>query len=84
MELKDTIVMMDNADYKERFKAEYFQLTIRGDKLAEFLLKYKAVELKFKPDCSYDLLKGQLRAMNLYLEYLEERAEIEGIELVEL
>jgi hypothetical protein len=84
MELKDTIKMMDNADYKERFRAEYFQLKIRGDKLEEFLLKYKAGELNFKPTCSYDFLTGQLRAMELYLSYLEGRARIEGIDLVEL
>ena len=26
MELKETIEMMTSADYKERFKAEYYQL----------------------------------------------------------
>jgi len=81
IELKDTIDMMDNADYKERFKAEYYQLAIRCDKLEEFLAKYKAGELNFKPDCSYDLLNGQLKAMRLYASYLEERAEIEDVEL---
>ena len=25
MELRDTVEMMNNADYKERFKAEYYQ-----------------------------------------------------------
>lgn len=29
MELKDTVEMMLSADYKERFKAEYYQLKIR-------------------------------------------------------
>ena len=26
MELKDTVSLMQSADYKERFKAEYYQL----------------------------------------------------------
>ena len=29
MKLNDTIEMMNNADYKERFKAEYYQLKVR-------------------------------------------------------
>lgn len=29
MELRDTVEMMNNADYKERFKAEYYQTAIR-------------------------------------------------------
>ena len=43
------------------------------------LLKYN--ELDFTPNCSFDLLNGQLKVMELYMDYLEERAEIEGIEL---
>ena len=37
MELKDTIKMMDNVDYKERFKAEYYQTKIRYEKLVGLL-----------------------------------------------
>ena len=33
MELKDTIELMQSADYKDRFKAEYFQAVIRLKKL---------------------------------------------------
>ena len=33
MELKDTATLMVNSDYKERFKAEYYQLKIRLEKL---------------------------------------------------
>lgn len=32
MELRDTAEMMNSADYKERFKAEYYQLKIRYGK----------------------------------------------------
>lgn len=81
MELKDTIEMMVSVDYKERFKAEYLQLKIRMTGLSNMLKKYKAGTLPFTPSCSYDLLNGQLKAMELYATYLEERAEIEGIDL---
>ena len=83
MELNETIEMMTSADYKERFKAEYYQLKIRLNSLAQMLLKYD--ELNFKPKCSFDLLNGQLKVMELYMEcyinVLEERAKIENIEL---
>ena len=81
MELKDTIEMMVSVDYKERFKAEYLQLKIRINGLRNMLKKYKAGTLTFKPSCSYDLLNGQLKAMEMYAQYLKERAEIENIEL---
>ena len=29
MELRDTVEMMNSADYKERFKAEYYQVVVR-------------------------------------------------------
>ena len=83
MELKDTIEMMVSVDYKERFKAEYLQLKIRMTRLSNMLKKYKAGTLTFKPSCSYDLLNGQLKSMEMYAKYLEERAEIENIELRE-
>ena len=83
MELKDTIEMMVSVDYKERFKAEYLQLKRRMTGLSNMLKKYKAGTLTFKPSCSYDLLNGQLKSMEMYAKYLEERAEIENIELRE-
>lgn len=79
--LKDTKEMMESTDYKERFRAEYFQLVIRMKGLANMLGKYNEGTLNFKPSCSYDLLNGQLKAMKLYKDYLEERAEIEDIYL---
>ena len=81
MQLKDTISMMESVDCKERFKAEYLQLEIRLNGLRNMLKKYKDGTLTFNPSCSYDLLNGQLKAMELYATYLEERAEIYGIEL---
>ena len=81
MNLKETVPMMESEDYKERFKAEYLQLEIRVNGLRNMLKKYKDGTLTFKPSCSYDLLNGQLKAMELYAQYLDERAEIENIEL---
>ena len=80
-ELYETIDMMKSEDYNERFKAEYHQLKIRGEKLQSFLERYKNNELPFKPNCSYDLLNRQLKEMGQYLSYLEERAEIESVGL---
>lgn len=81
MELNKTVQMMGSADYKERFKAEYLQLKIRMTGLSNMLKKYKEGTLPFKPSCSYDLLNAQFKAMDMYASYLEERAEIEKIDL---
>jgi hypothetical protein len=81
MKLNETAEMMNSADYKERFRAEYLQLKIRMEGLSAMLKKYKSGELNFTPSCSYDLLNGQYKAMDLYASYLEERAVIENIDL---
>ena len=81
MELERLIELMKSEDYKDRFRAEYYQLEDRIDKLANMLEKYKAGTLNFTPSCSYDLLNSQLKAMNEYLKYLMIRADIEGIKL---
>lgn len=81
MELKDTSIMMESSDYKERFRAEYIQLKLRMNALGNMLEKYKNGLLEFKPSCSYDLLNGQLKVMVMYSQYLEERAIIENINL---
>lgn len=81
MELKDTIELMQSADYQDRFKAEYYQTKIRYNKLHTMCVKYEAGTLDFTPNCSLKLLKEQKAAMGLYLHTLEVRAEIEGITL---
>lgn len=40
MELKDTATLMVSSDYKERFKAEYYQLKIKLEKLKCMLQKW--------------------------------------------
>ena len=81
MELERLIELMKREDYKDRFRAEYYQLEDRIDKLVNMLEKYKAGTLNFTPSCSYELLSYQLQTMNAYKRVLEERAEIEGIEI---
>ncbi len=81
MELFDTIELMNSADYKDRFKAEYYQTKIRYEKLHKMICKYEAGTLDFTPSCPIELLKEQKGHMGRYLYSLEVRAQIEGIEL---
>lgn len=81
MELNDTIALMQSDDYKDRFKAEYFQTKIRYDKLHKMLIKLDAGTLDFKPTCSKIVLLEQKRRMGEYIRSLQLRAEIEGINL---
>ena len=90
MELKDTVEMMGSENYKERFKAEYYQTKIRYEKLKFFADKIEAAQITCglktsveepKHDCPYYLLRDQQRAMGEYLHILEVRAIIEGIAL---
>ena len=81
MELKDTSELMLSEDYKERFKAEYYQTKIRYEKLHKMIVKYEANTLNFEPDCSLELFKKQASHMGNYLYCLELRAEIEHITL---
>lgn len=82
-DLKETVDLMLSPDYKERFKAEYYQLRIRYLKLKNLLAKWNNNELDFEPSCPKGLLMWQLHDMELYLYHLGERAKIEGIELEE-
>lgn len=81
MKLSDFNAMMESEDYKERFKAEYYQLKIRYQKIHKMVVQYEAGTLSFTPSCPIDLLKRQKAAMGQYLYALEVRAEIEGVQL---
>ena len=81
MELKDTVKLMKSDDFKDRFKAEYYQLKNRICGLDNMLYKMQNGELSFTPKCSYGVLRTQLQIMWAYKAVLEERARIEGIEL---
>ena len=83
-DLKDTIDLMNSNDFKDRFKAEYYQTKIRYDKLHEMIVNMKLVLFLLHlitPNCSLELLKHQASMMSYYLYDPEVRAEIEKIEL---
>lgn len=79
MELKDTIKLMKSNDYKDRFKAEYYQLENRTEKLQKMLNNWNS--LNFKPSCSKVFYNFQLDIMRSYMTLLEHRAEKEDIKL---
>lgn len=81
MELKNTVDLMLGTDFKDRFKAEYYQLDNRIAGLQRMLKGYKEGTLEFTPNCSYEILYAQLIYMKAYRNVLEERAKIENIEL---
>lgn len=81
MELKDTVDLMLSDDYKERFKAEYYQTKIRYTKLHNMLVRYEAGILDFEPTCDMKIFTKQLSFMGQYLYTLEVRAQMENITL---
>ena len=83
MELNETVDLMLSSDYKERFKAEFWQTKIRYDKLGALLKKYGEGTLEFEPTCPIKVLEQQFSYMGLYLLVLRSRAAMEGIDLEE-
>ena len=81
MQLKDTVEMMESADYKERFKAEFYQLLIRLDSLTSMLIKWENNALDFDPKWSKETLENQVIFMKGYVDILLLRSKIEGIKL---
>lgn len=80
-ELRETVEMMNSEDYKERFKAEYYQVVIRYQKLKSMLDKWDNNELNFTPTCPRSTYNMQITAMTDYIAVLEARAVMEGVEL---
>lgn len=81
MKLLDTVEMMTSPDYKERFKAEYYQLAIRYRKLQAMVINWDNRKLTFTPICPRSTYILQLKAMEDYIAMLEARAVMEHIEL---
>lgn len=81
MELKDTVQQMLSEDYKDRFKAEYYQTKIRYDKLVDMLDRWDKGQLLFSPTCPRELLWRQVTVMEDYMDLLIERSIAEGIDL---
>lgn len=82
--LEDSIPYMKSTNYKERFRAEYWQTKIRYERLKDFCTE---IEASFysdrvpepKHDCPYETLRSQQSAMGEYLHILELRAKMENI-----
>ena len=79
--LQDTVEMMNSEDYRNRFKAEYYQVYIRFVKLKAMLEKWDKDELDFEPTCPYSTYEMQIKAMRDYISVLEARAVMENIDL---
>lgn len=79
--LNETIELMTSSDYKDRFKAEYYQLECRIRKLEDMVKNWDKGLLCFTPTCERRWYTMQLYAMNEYLEILKMRAEKENIDL---
>lgn len=81
MELKDTVKLMESDNYKERFKAEYFQLKTRIERLYNLLNRNADDNIDGSPR---KLLIRQYNIMNNYLYILMCRADCEGINIMEV
>ena len=81
MKLTETVEMMNSADYKERFKAEYAQLAIRYYGLRNMLEKWDNGTLEFEPTCPRSTYNLQIKAMTDYIAVLEARAVMENVDL---
>ena len=80
-ELRETIEMMNSNDYMERFKAEYYQVVIRYQKLKSMLDKWDNNQLEFTPTCPRSTYNMQITAMTDYIAILEARAVMEGVKM---
>ena len=81
MKLADTVEMMNSADYKERFKADYAQLVIRYNGLRNMLDKWDNGTLELEPTCPRSTYNLQIEAMVNYIAVLEARAVMEDVDL---
>lgn len=81
MRLGDTVEMMNSENYKERFRAEYYQIKIRVCGLQNMLAVWDNDKLPFNPMCPRSTYNLQLRAMTDYKALLEMRAVMENIDI---
>ena len=70
-ELRDTIEMMNSGDYKERFKAEYYQVVIRYQKLKSMLDKWDNDQLEFTPTCPRSTYNLSLLRSAYYMYFVD-------------
>lgn len=72
-----TVIPMISGDWKERFLAEYFQTNFRY-RLLDNAIKTGTINTEKTPERIYVL---QCEILQKYVNILEERAELEGINL---
>lgn len=80
MQLENTIDLMISKDYKDRFKAEYYQLENRIIGLTNMINNYYKKQLAFKIN-DISIYEKQLSVMTEYLNILTERAKLDDIKL---
>ena len=73
--------MMGSDDYKGRFKAEYYQISIRLQKLEKMLNKWDRGELNFEPTYPREIYDEQIKEMRAYKNVLVKRATLENVDL---
>lgn len=81
MTLADTVELMESDDYKDRFKAEFYQTRIRMLKLFDMLEKWDAGMLGFVPTSAHYLYLMQVKGMGIQIRAMRRRAKAEGIKL---
>ena len=80
MNLKDTVALMCSDSYKDRLKAEYWQVRNRYDKLVRVLTSASQRALNI-PEDQQELMQKQAHYMYHYMITLSERCKLEGINL---
>ncbi len=73
--------LANSSDYKDRFKAEVYQLQDKRDKLSKLIEDNDYNRLDFELSCPVELLKEQEYYMYRYLDILYQRAAIEKVQL---
>ena len=76
-----TIQLMNSDDYKERFKAEYYQLVTIYKALKSMLTKWDEGILNFKPTCPRSTYNMQINTIANYIAVLEIRVVMKGVNL---
>lgn len=81
MKLNETVEMMNSTDYKERFKAEYYQIKTRIYVLQNILSAWDNDKLTFEPTCPRSTYDLQLKAMMEHKALLEMTAVMHNIHI---
>ncbi len=82
--MADTVEWMLSVNSRERLRAEYAQTAIRSNRLNALLAKAYAGALEAPLGCPSEVLERQVKAMDVYLECLQKRADVDGIALPEV